>query len=164
MDDLQWEVRERAMLEVVSRIYRDWQSLPRLVHLCQTHVGAIANRDITSPTDLAIRPNELKRFMLMPVLGLALTGCMVGPDYEKPDTVIPDQWRMEYKQSAELANTGWWSQFNDPVLDELILSALKNNREIRIAAARVEEFAELVDVTRSGLFPQIGYDGAADRS
>jgi multidrug efflux system outer membrane protein len=128
------------------------------------NVGAIANRDIASLTDLAIRPNELKRFLLMPVLGLALTGCMVGPDYEKPDTVIPDQWRMEYKQSAELANTGWWNQFNDPVLDELILSALKNNRDIRIAAARVEEFAALVDVTRSGLFPQIGYDGAADRS
>ena len=61
------------------------------------------------------------RTLFVSTLTLTLTACMVGPDYEKPDTVIPDQWPMEDKQSAERANSGWCSLFNDPVLDELIL-------------------------------------------
>lgn len=180
------------MFKVAGQVDRDGSSLPQ--HTAGRFikfVGAIINRDVTSSlfaarpplllkddsinsvgaaasprksSRMMFRLQSLQRALLASTLALTLAGCMVGPDYEKPDVVIPDQWRMEYKQSAELVNTGWWKQFNDPVLDQLIESALLNNRDVRIAAARVEEFAALVDVTRSGLFPQIGYDGSADRS
>ena len=104
-------------------------------------------------------------FCLLPfAVSLFLTSCMAGPDYEKPEVDIPASYRVEQGQAAEVSNVGWWQQFDDPVLYDLVMEALRNNRDVRIAAARVEEFAAYVDVTRSGLFPQFGYDGAATRS
>jgi len=108
--------------------------------------------------------HALLRLAFVPVLTFSLTACMVGPGYERPDVDIPAEWRVDVPQAAEVVNTGWWRQFDDKVLDTLVDTALRNNRDIRIAAARIEEFAALADVARSGLFPQIGYDGGAGRS
>jgi multidrug efflux system outer membrane protein len=101
---------------------------------------------------------------LFPLIALALSGCMVGPDYEKPEVDTPAEWRYQVTDAADTVNTAWWQQFDDPVLDQLVEDALDNNKDVRIAAARVEEFAARVDITRSGLFPQFGYGGSADRS
>jgi multidrug efflux system outer membrane protein len=116
--------------------------------------------------------NELSRwfsfplspFLLSSFFLVALSGCMVGPDYEKPQVDIPAAWRYQVTDAADTVNTAWWKQFDDPVLDQLVEDALDQNKDVRIAAARVEEFAARVDITRSGLFPQFGYSGAADRS
>jgi multidrug efflux system outer membrane protein len=93
-----------------------------------------------------------------------VTGCTVGPDYVKPDVDIPDDWRYGIEDASGTVNVRWWEQFDDPVLDALINEALVNNKDVRIAAARVEEFAARVDITRSGFYPQVGYDGAAGRN
>jgi multidrug efflux system outer membrane protein len=95
---------------------------------------------------------------------LLISACAVGPDYEKPEAEMPEAWRFEYSNNTEIINTLWWKQFRDPVLDELIQAALENNRDVRIAAARVEEFAARVDIARSGFYPQIGYQGDASRN
>jgi multidrug efflux system outer membrane protein len=58
-----------------------------------------------------------------------------------------------------MANTAWWEQFGDPVLNDLILAALKENKDILIAAARIEEFMGRYRTTRAGIFPQV--EGAA---
>ncbi len=92
------------------------------------------------------------------------TGCTVGPDYVKPEIDTPEAWRYEYKDSADIVNTIWWRQFDDPVLDQLIQTALENNKDVRIAAARVEEFAARVDIARAGFYPQIGYDANTSRN
>jgi multidrug efflux system outer membrane protein len=89
---------------------------------------------------------------------------MVGPDYEKPEVDVPVEYRFEYGQATDVVNTSWWGRFNDPQLYELVDEALRNNRDVRIAAARVEEFAARVDIARSGLYPQFGYGGTANRS
>jgi multidrug efflux system outer membrane protein len=94
---------------------------------------------------------------------VALAGCTVGPDYVRPVTQAPDQWRIDYPKAAEVANTRWWEQFGDPVLNELIESALRENRDVRIAAARIEQFAGVSVATRSQLFPQVGYSADANR-
>jgi len=93
-----------------------------------------------------------------------VTGCTVGPDYVKPEVDIPDEWRYSIEDASGTVNSLWWEQFDDPVLDALINEALINNKDVRIAAARVEEFAARVDITRSGFYPQVGYDGAAGRN
>ncbi|MHB8111543.1 MAG: efflux transporter outer membrane subunit, partial [Syntrophorhabdaceae bacterium] len=62
-----------------------------------------------------------------------------------------------------LANTKWWNQFDDPVLDDLIQVSLRENYDLRIAAARVEEFVGRYWVGRSGLFPQLYAGGQAGR-
>ena len=64
---------------------------------------------------------------------------------------------------AETANTEWWKQFNDPVLDLLIAEALANNKNVKIAAANVEQAAGILMTTRSALFPQVGYEANAIR-
>jgi multidrug efflux system outer membrane protein len=113
-------------------------------------------------------PSRRGSFYLLPIsfplIALVLSGCMVGPDYEKPEVDTPAEWRYQVTDAADTVNTAWWKQFNDPVLDDLIEEALNNNKDVRIAAARVEEFAARVDITRSGLFPQFGYSGAGERS
>ncbi len=97
------------------------------------------------------------------VLIFILSACAVGPDYERPDVDTPDAWHYSPERVSNTANIRWWRQFNDPVLDELVATALQENKDVRIAAARVEEFIGRLRTTRSGLFPQFGYDLQGDR-
>jgi outer membrane protein, multidrug efflux system len=92
-----------------------------------------------------------------------LCGCVVGNDYARPAIDLPEKFRFDDLQARELANTRWWEQFGDPVLDELIDSALASNLDVRIAAARVEEFYGALGTTRAGLFPQVGAEAVAGR-
>ena len=95
---------------------------------------------------------------------VALAGCTVGPDYARPVVDTPTAWRIDYPKAAEVANTKWWEQFGDPVLNDLIETALRENRDVRIAAARIDQFAGALTSTRSQLFPQIGYGAEASRN
>ena len=99
--------------------------------------------------------------MLVALVAAGISGCMVGPDYVRPTVESPEAWRIEYPKAAEVANTKWWEQFGDPVLNGLVESALRENLDVRIAAARVEQFMGGVTATRSQLFPQIGYGADA---
>jgi len=90
------------------------------------------------------------------LLLLIFSGCMVGPNYERPSIDTPQSWRFEDKEAKDVANTAWWKQFNDPVLDNLIQIAIQENKDLKIAAARVEQFAGLYGTTRAALFPQVG--------
>lgn len=92
-----------------------------------------------------------------------LTACAVGPDYEKPEIDTPDAYRFTDAQASDVINTQWWTQFDDDVLNELIDEALRANLDVRIAAARVEQFAARLNITRSDFFPQVGYGVSGDR-
>jgi len=92
-----------------------------------------------------------------------LAGCAIGPDYRKPEIVSPPVWQVDMQQAKDTANTAWWDQFNDPVLNDLIETALRENYDLLVATARVEEFYGLYGATRADLFPQVGYDGSAGR-
>ena len=106
----------------------------------------------------------MRKLAALMILLTSVSACTVGPDYVKPAVDIPEDWRYTIEDASGTVNTRWWEQFNDPVLDALINEALVNNKDVRIAAARVEEYAARVDITRSGFYPQIGYDGAASRN
>src|SRR6185369_17652694 len=93
-----------------------------------------------------------------------VSGCTVGPDYVKPQVDSPPAWRIDYTQAADVANTRWWEQFNDPVLTGLIESALRENRDLVIAAARVDAFLGLLVTTRSQFYPQANYNLNASRT
>ena len=92
-----------------------------------------------------------------------LTGCMVGPDYVKPIVPVPTSFRYDDKGVQETANTAWWKQFQDPVLDGFINEALANNKNVKIAAANIEQAAGVLTQVRSPLFPQLNYGGSAAR-
>jgi multidrug efflux system outer membrane protein len=87
----------------------------------------------------------------------------MGPDYQQPQADIPPGWRVEYPAAADLANTAWWENFQDPVINDLIKTALNENKDLLIAAARVEEFAARVQATQADLYPQLYYGGSAGR-
>ena len=101
---------------------------------------------------------------LVVVLALATAGCTVGRDYSRPVVESPSSWRIDYPAAVDVANTAWWEQFGDPVLNELVDSALRGNLDVRIAAARVDQFVGALTSTRSQLYPQLGYSGAAGRA
>ena len=92
-----------------------------------------------------------------------VVGCMVGPDYHRPEIATPKAYIYEPSEAAVTADLEWWKRFEDPVLDQLIVEALANNKDIKIAAANVEQAAGVLQSTRSPLFPQLGYQAAAGR-
>jgi len=93
-----------------------------------------------------------------------LTGCVtVGPDYQRPGADIPPAWRYEEKEARDLANTAWWQQFNDPVLNGLIRTALQQNKDLLIATGRIEEFFGRYFSTRGDQFPSGGGNADAFR-
>ena len=100
------------------------------------------------------------------LLALASSGCMIGPDYLRPVIDSPQSWRVSDETAKDLANSAWWEQFNDPVLNDLIATALRENKDLMIASARIDEYAGRYGVTRSQLFPQIGlgYDVTKQKS
>ena len=97
------------------------------------------------------------------LLALLLGGCMMGPDYFRPAVETPPAWRLTEQNAKDLANTAWWEQFGDPVLNDLMSTALRENKDLLIAAARIEEFAGNYGIVRSGLFPQVGAGYEASR-
>lgn len=105
----------------------------------------------------------MRKILALAILSLALAGCMVGPDYRRPTVETPQNWRIEEKEARDLANTAWWEQFGDPVLNDLIQTALRENRDIKTAAAQVEQFAGQYGTTRAALFPQVGAFGSYGR-
>jgi multidrug efflux system outer membrane protein len=97
-------------------------------------------------------------------IAVALAGCTVGPNYVRPTVDTPDAWRIDYPKAAEVANLKWWEQFGDPVLNQLVETALRDNRDLRVAAARVDQFIGALTATGSQLYPQIGYGADATRA
>ena len=101
--------------------------------------------------------------LFIALLALLASGCMVGPDYVRPPLDAPAGWRLSDQDARDLANTAWWEQFADPVLNDLVATALRENRDLMIASARVEQFAGNYGFVRSGLFPQLGASADARR-
>jgi len=98
------------------------------------------------------------------MLSVFLSGCAVGPNYKRPTVDMPGNFRFATDQSANsFADLPWWEVFKDPILLELITTAVTNNYDLRRAVARVEQARNLAVVARAPLFPQVGYGGNVSR-
>ncbi|QGZ56922.1 efflux transporter outer membrane subunit [Paraburkholderia acidiphila] len=94
-----------------------------------------------------------------------LVGCFsVGPDYSRPEVPVPATWRVDLPAAEAVVNTAWWEQFDDPVLNDLIQSALAGNLDVRIAAARIDQFIGVLRAARSQGLPQVGYGANVSRN
>jgi multidrug efflux system outer membrane protein len=103
------------------------------------------------------------RFFMVFIMAAWVAGCTAGPDYIHPNVNTPATYRFEDKEARDTANTLWWRQFQDPVLDALIIEALSNNKNILLATANIEKAAGVLTQTRSPLFPKIGYSGSGTK-
>ena len=98
------------------------------------------------------------RFLMISLWTLALGGCALGPDYERPSVGEPASFRMQQGASLEevsLADLGWWELFQDENLQALIRKALVENKDVGIAVARVREARALLAATGADQFPRI---------
>lgn len=94
------------------------------------------------------------------LLTAVMSGCMVGPKYQKPVVQTPEYFTYYDSTLQDSAlNLEWWTLFRDPQLDTLIRMALAENRDVRRAAARVEEARAAVGYTKADMWPTIGYEG-----
>ena len=98
------------------------------------------------------------------LLTVALVGCtVVGPDYKRPEVVVPNAWRAAQPDAADVANTAWWEAFGDADLNTYIATALEANKDLLLATLRIEEFDARLQVSRSANYAQLGVDSAAQR-
>jgi multidrug efflux system outer membrane protein len=114
----------------------------------------------------------MKRLAMMTVsaaLATMLAGCKVGPNYKRPVINTPANYRGAMApdvaggtSSAPLGAQKWDTVFTDPVLQNLITEALKNNYDVKIAADRVLEEKAAVGVTRAGEFPTLSGGASYD--
>ena len=84
----------------------------------------------TKKTNRTSRHNRIMNLFMVISVGMFIQGCTVGPNYIKPDIETPDIW---HEQAVQGLSTGqanlqtWWTNFDDPVLTELINKAGQNN-------------------------------------
>jgi len=98
------------------------------------------------------------------VATLGLAACSPGPSYQRPPIEPAPQWRDEAAPAVEtFANLPWWEVFADPVLQDLIHTALRENRDLNIAAERVVEAAARLGFTKADLWPQIDFSASVGR-
>ena len=108
--------------------------------------------------DHLIRTHRLSAAILTTLL---LTGCMLGPDFVAPTVESPAEYRFDVDKAAVDVNLKWWELFDDPVLYELVTTALENNRDVKIAVARIEEARASLGFTKADQYPRIDIEGDA---
>ena len=88
------------------------------------------------------------------LLVLLLTGCTVGPNYQRPRITPPAVYRGDTNPSASsLGDEKWWTVFDDQSLQQLIHAALAQNYDLRIAATRVLQAQARLGITRADQYP-----------
>jgi len=119
----------------------------------------------------------MKRTVLaLAALALSLTGCMVGPNYQRPAVATPQQFRGAPAGDASpggatpdsIAETKWFDLFQDDTVKQIVTGALEKNFDLRIAAERVLEARAQYGIVRGNLFPtldaQVQFDAARSSS
>jgi NodT family efflux transporter outer membrane factor (OMF) lipoprotein len=99
----------------------------------------------------------LRGALLALVTAVAAGGCMVGPDYRRPTAPLAEQWPSQAESPAVRASAApelWWQVFGDPVLDELVGRAYRQNLSLQAAGLRVVQAQALRGIAIGRLYPQ----------
>jgi outer membrane protein, multidrug efflux system len=122
----------------------------RLLHGCEENARSMESNAMNTGRLLTV------------IVGSAmLVGCMVGPNYHRPAVQTPHSFRdladnpQLQAQTASYADLPWWQVFQDPKLQELIRTALKQNYDLQLATERINAARAQLAITRSSLFPQV---------
>lgn len=114
------------------------------------------------------------RFLVRHCAALAfvasLAGCMLGPDYRKPEVQVPqgfkegvDWQRAEADPAASISST-WWQMYNDATLNDLVDRSLKANQSIAAAEAAYRVALATVQANTASLFPVVTAGISASRT
>src|ERR1700751_5121405 len=98
--------------------------------------------------------------MVTALLPLALAGCMVGPNYHRPNVPVASAWKEQppgriADPKDSLPKGEWWKIFRDPELDHYESQALQANQTMELSRDQLAQARASVRITQSGLSPQI---------
>ena len=100
-------------------------------------------------------------FRLLSLLLLSLlAACTAAPELERQNFPVPLEWPISSEPGKSGAQTHWRQFFPDPQLQQLIRTALENNRDLRIAAARVQEARAQYGIAKADQLPAVGLTGS----
>jgi multidrug efflux system outer membrane protein len=96
-----------------------------------------------------------------------ITGCRVGPNYEKPDIKVPEKFEssspnVEAGVSGDLSK--WWTSMNDPVLTSLVQQVMQGNLDIKVAGDRIAQAQAVRGIISGTDKPRVDIDGSAVRN
>ena len=113
--------------------------------------------------DIALTWTASRLYIMVVFIGLAflLTACKMGPDYTRPETPKAESWKVTASTAESIANLPWWELLKDPELQQLVRIALRENLDLQIAAANIEEFQAQLMIAKFDLVPSLDYSGAA---
>lgn len=98
---------------------------------------------------------NLSLFLLL-ALALLFVACAAGPDYVRPTVESPISWSdTTATKDSSIANIEWWNVFEDTVLQQLVDTALVNNKDLKIATERIVEARASLGYTKADFWPHL---------
>jgi multidrug efflux system outer membrane protein len=94
------------------------------------------------------------------LMAFLFNGCTVGPDFTPPQIKAPDTFRTTLKGNADTtSDLKWWKLFDDPILFQLVSTALENNKNAKIALSSIEQARAELGFYKADEYPAIGISG-----
>jgi outer membrane protein, multidrug efflux system len=96
-----------------------------------------------------------------------LAACTSGPDYKRPDMVLPESWPAKQDDAAVKASgvtEQWWHLYADANLDKLEEEALAHNADIQVAVSHVLEVRAQLGITKADQFPELSANASQSRT
>ncbi|MBH3437352.1 efflux transporter outer membrane subunit [Pseudomonas luteola] len=109
------------------------------------------------------------RRSLLAITLAVLSGCSVGPDFHKPEAVLPKAWQGPSQAVGSVTvshpiEKAWWTQFNDPLLTSLVERAASTNLDLALASSRFEQSRSLLQVAGADVLPDVSATGGYQRA
>jgi len=119
-------------------------------------------RLLLKKTQKAMTRNLMTYATLALIAGFLVISCKVGPNYVEPEDTTPVEFRFAAKKTDSIINFKWWEIFSDPTLDTLIHTALRENRNLLIAASRIEQARANYKFNKADMGPKFGIQANGD--
>ena len=115
-----------------------------------------------------------RRLLLVGAISLSLSGCLLGPDYQRPDLALPARYNAPESPDTKAAsvvggvqapvNAQWWTLFGDATLNQLVQTASQDNADIQIAVARIRLAQSLAEQAGADLYPNLSMTASGTRA
>lgn len=106
----------------------------------------------------------LAKFVAFTLVSANIAGCLLKPDFTRPEVLTEAAFRDGARDDTSGADIPWWELFKDPNLTSLITTALRENRDLAVAMARIDEARAILGVVRPDQFPRLDVSGSAGRT
>ena len=107
---------------------------------------------------------NLNKYIVILIIVVLVQACAVGPNYHQPEVNTTASYKYAINKTDSIVNLKWWEIFNDPILDTLIVIALRENKNVLIAASRIEQARANVGYNKADYGPKFGIQGNAGKT